>query len=102
MLARIIPNYGGGCSGIAWASPFLKSLPMRYRGVSYKVVRAIDVHICWRWSFVMNDRRKSGQTKISRRAAEIQAQSAIDQALARQSRSQPHPAHASGSSNRPR
>jgi len=48
---------------------------MRYRGVSYKVVRAIDIHICWRWIFVVNDRRKSGQTKISRRAAEIQAQS---------------------------
>jgi len=62
---------------------------MRYRGVSYKVVRAIDVHICWRWSLVINDRRKSGQTKISRRAAEIQAQSAIDRALAHLARSPP-------------
>ena len=57
---------------------------MRYRGVSYKIVRAIDVQICWHWSLVINNRRKSGQTKISRRAAEIQARSAIDKALARQ------------------
>jgi hypothetical protein len=61
---------------------------MRYRGVSYNIVQAIDVHICWRWSFVMKDRRQSGQTKIGRRAAEIQAQSAIDKEL----RSLPDPA----------
>jgi hypothetical protein len=58
---------------------------MRYRGISYGVVRAIDVQTCWRWSLVINERRKSGQTKISRRAAEIQVQSAIDKALHSQS-----------------
>jgi hypothetical protein len=67
-----------GRSGIAWAAPFLKSHPMKYRGVPYKIDQAIDVHTCWRWSFVMNDRRQSGQTKIGHRAAEIQARSAID------------------------
>jgi hypothetical protein len=75
----------GGCSGIAWAAPFLKSRPMKYRGVSYKVDQAIDVHTCWRWSFVLNDRRKSGQTKISHRAAQIQAKAAIDKELRSQS-----------------
>src|ERR1700677_3923087 len=71
----------GGCSGIAGAAPFLKSRPMRYRSVSYKVDQAIDVHTCWRWSFVLNDRRRSGQTKISQRAAQIQAKAAIDTKL---------------------
>jgi hypothetical protein len=58
---------------------------MTYRGISYKVVRAIDVQTCWRWSLVINNRRKVGQTKISRRAAEIQAKSVIDRALQSQS-----------------
>jgi hypothetical protein len=59
-------------------------LPTRYRGISYDIARTIDVDICWRWvAIVLNDRRLSGQTKISRRAAEIQAQVAIDLALAR-------------------
>jgi hypothetical protein len=62
---------------------------MPYRGIPYKVVRAIDVQICWRWSFAINDRRKSGQTKIGRRAAEIQALSAIDRALMRQAKAKP-------------
>jgi hypothetical protein len=66
---------------MAWAAPFLKSHPMKYRGVPYKIDQAIDVHTCWRWSFVMNDRRQSGQTKIGHRAAEIQARSAIDKEL---------------------
>lgn len=57
-------------------------LPTRYRGVSYDIARSIDVHICWRWVVtVLNGRRLSGQTKISRRAAAIQAQAAIDRAL---------------------
>ena len=54
---------------------------MMYRGVFYEIIQDIDVHICWRWSFAMNGREQSGQTKISFRAAEIQAQSAIDGAL---------------------
>jgi hypothetical protein len=67
-----------------WPPNFLKGFPMIYRGVPFKVVQAIDVQICWHWSLVINNRRKSGQTKISRRAAEIQARSTIDKALARQ------------------
>jgi hypothetical protein len=55
---------------------------MIYRGVSYDLVRSTDVHVCWRWIFIVNNCRKSGQTKISRRAAEIQVQSTIDKALA--------------------
>jgi hypothetical protein len=36
---------------------------MRYRGVLYKIDQAFDVHTCWRCSFVLNDRRKSGRQK---------------------------------------
>jgi hypothetical protein len=57
------------------------NLPMVYRGVKYAIVKDIDVHPCWRWTFVVNDRRFVGQTKISSRAAEIQARRAIDKAL---------------------
>jgi hypothetical protein len=54
---------------------------MLYRGVKYVIVKDIDVHPCWRWTFVVNDRRRVGQTKISSRAAEIQVRRAIDKAL---------------------
>ena len=57
------------------------NLPMVYRGVKYAIVKDIDVHPCWRWTFDVNDRRFVGQTKISSRAAEIQARRAIDKAL---------------------
>jgi hypothetical protein len=56
---------------------------MTYRGVSCEIVRSVDIHACWRWAFILHGRRQSGQTKISRRAAEIQAQHAIDRALGR-------------------
>jgi hypothetical protein len=55
---------------------------MVYRGVKYDIVKDLDVHPCWRWAFVVNDRRFAGQTKISNRAAEIQVRRAIDKALA--------------------
>ena len=54
---------------------------MTYRGVSCEIVRSVDIHACWRWAFTLRGRRQSGQTKISRRAAEIQAHHAIDRAL---------------------
>jgi hypothetical protein len=60
---------------------FLQSFPRKYRGISYDIFESVDVHPCWRWIFVVNERRRSGQTKISRRAAEIQAQLTIDKAL---------------------
>jgi hypothetical protein len=66
---------------------------MTYRGISYDVVRATDIDICWRWILIMNGRRKSGQTKISRRAAEIQARNVIDSA-SRQSDSKERPPNA--------
>jgi hypothetical protein len=65
------------CAG----SSSLGNLPMVYRGVKYAIVKDIDVHRCWRWTFVVNDRRFGGQTKISSRAAEIQVRKAIDKAL---------------------
>ena len=54
---------------------------MVHRGVKYEIVRDCDVHPCWRWAFVVGNRRRAGQTKISLRAAEIQARQAIDKAL---------------------
>jgi hypothetical protein len=54
---------------------------MIYRDVSCEIVRSVDIHACWRWAFTLRGRRQSGQTKISRRAAEIQAHRAIDRAL---------------------
>jgi hypothetical protein len=54
---------------------------MVYRGIVYELLEATDVHRCWRWTFLMNNRRHSGQTKIGRRAAEIQARHAIDRGL---------------------
>jgi hypothetical protein len=37
---------------------------MLCRGVKYDIVKDIDVHPCWRWTFVVNDRRRvGGQTK---------------------------------------
>jgi hypothetical protein len=62
---------------------FLQSFPMKYRGISYDIFDSVDVHPCWRWIVVTNKRRLSGQTKISRRAAEIQAQATIDKVLER-------------------
>jgi hypothetical protein len=56
---------------------------MTYRGVSCEIVRYVDIHACWRWAFTLKGHRQSGQTKISRRAAEIQAHRAIDRALGR-------------------
>jgi hypothetical protein len=53
---------------------------MAYRGVEYEIVDGVDVHPCWRWSFVLNGRTRIGQTKISRRGAEIQVRLAIDKA----------------------
>ena len=54
---------------------------MVHRGVKYEIVKDCDVHPCWRWAFVVGNRRRAGQTKISLRAAEIQARQAIDKAL---------------------
>jgi hypothetical protein len=51
---------------------------MIYRDVSCEIVRSVDIHACWRWAFILHGRRQSGQTKISRRAAEIQAHRAIE------------------------
>jgi hypothetical protein len=56
---------------------------MIYRDVSCEIVHSVDIHACWRWAFILRGRRQSGQTKISRRAAEIQAHRAIDRALGR-------------------
>jgi hypothetical protein len=51
------------------------------RGVKCDIVRGIDVHPCWRWTFFVDNRRQAGQTKISLRAAEIQVRKAVDKAL---------------------
>jgi hypothetical protein len=61
---------------------------MVYRGVKYAIVKDIDVHRCWRWTFVVNDRRFGGQTKICSRAAEIQVRKAIDKGIGTEARNQ--------------
>jgi hypothetical protein len=37
------------------------NLPMVYRGVKYAIVKDIDVHPCWRWTFDVNDRHFVGR-----------------------------------------
>ena len=64
---------------------------MIYRDVSCEIVRAVDIHACWRWAFTLRGRRQSGQTRISRRAAEIQAHRAIDRVLGRPARATVRP-----------
>lgn len=61
---------------------------MLYRGVKYAIVKDIDVHPCWRWTFDVNDRHFVGQTKISSRAAEIQARRAIGKVFGTEARKQ--------------